>query len=554
MNAVDVWRSVVAYRSGSRRTVACPPAVDRQPAYRWGAFWATASDVVALRLWLSAMVLLGAAAGCAGPGPRLSPAAPVRSEQVSGGTLNWYDMDADGRADYGERQSEDGRIVELRYLAGKSSAAQTVDLSALPESERRDLIIILDSIPYHLAEAAWKAGMLRHFPRPTRIIAPFPVMTDVALVDFFHQTPGVAIESDYYDGQRETDGYNVYLKAGVSIWHEHVDYAMPHIAHGSAYMDQLPWFDHELRRIQDAFERSQAPVFVGYCVGTSALGALQGREGHETGLSRMDRFCRTMVYRSRGRVRITLLSDHGHNLVTSTRIPLSDLLKKAGYNVTNKLIKPKDIVLPEFAMATCSAIYTNDPAAVAADVVKIEGMELAAYPHADGSLVVLSPSGRAKILRSESGYRYEASSGDPLVLLPILERLQAANKINPDGFVSDAVLLEATADATYPDAVDRLWRAFHEQFQHTPNVLISVADGKHTGSKFQSEMIKLRAAHGNLRPLSTFGFAATTAGELPATLRMRELAPALNRAGVHVLKQPSATLTTVDQPVGGSGV
>lgn len=479
------------------------------------------------------------AAGCAGPGPRLAPASPVRSEQVSGGVVNWYDMNGDGTADFGERLNGDGRIVELEYAAA-DRPARRIDLRAIPASEKRDLVIILDSIPHCLAERAWHDGKLRYLAPPSRLVAPFPVMTDVSLVDLFHQAPGIAIESDYYDGHRETDGYDVYLRAGVAIWHEHVDYAMAHIAHGSAYLDQLPWFDHELRQIQDGFERSERPVFVGYCVGTSALGALRGRAGHELGLSRMDRFCREMMYRSEGRLRITLLSDHGHNLVTSTRIPLADLMRKAGYNVTDRLDKPNDIVLPEFAMATCSAVYTREPAKVAEDVVKIDGVELAAYPEGDGSITVLSPGGKARITRSGDAYRYEPLEGDPLQLRPVLERLQAAGRIGADGYIADERLAEAGCGAAYPDAVDRLWRAFHDQFRHTPDVLISVADGKHTGSRFQSEMITLRAAHGNLRPLSTFGFAATSAGELPPVLRMRDLAPILERLGVQSLREHTA--------------
>jgi hypothetical protein len=116
--------------------------------------------------------------------------------------------------------------------------------------------------------------------------------------------------------------------------------------------------------------------------------------------------------------------------------------------------------------------------------------------------------------------------------------LGEAGKVNSDGCVRDEVLMQATIDHVYPDAVDRLWRGLNEQFQHKPDVLISVADGVHTGSAFQSRMITLRAAHGNLRPLSTYGFAISTAGELPAVLRMRDLAPALESRGVNVLKQP----------------
>jgi len=475
-------------------------------------------------------------AGCAGPGPRLFPPSPARVEQASDATRLWYDTSGDGNLDYYERLNAQGRVVALGYDARTGdTAAQEVVLAEVPASEQRDLVLILDSVPVSMVQEAWDRGEYRLFPRPTAVVAPFPVMTDACLVDFFHLMPGVAIESDYYNGQRQTDGYKVYLKGGVAIWQEHVDYHMRHSAHAPAYLDPLPWFDHELRRVQDDFLRDDRQRTIGYFVGTSALGASKGRDGHLTGISRVNRFCHEIVFRTRGRARITLMSDHGHNLVTSRRIPLSNLLKKAGWNVTHRLRGPRDLILPEFAMATSSAIYTRSPEPVARDAVQVEGIELAAFVDADGSVIVLDRQGRARITRSAEGYRYEPLTADPLGLNAIWQRLTEAGRLTPNGYAPDAVLFEATIEHHYPDAIDRLWRPFHEQFQNKPDVLISVADGYHTGSEFQSRVITLRAAHGNLRPLSTYGFAATTAGELPAALRMRDLATALRTVGVNVL-------------------
>ncbi len=454
-------------------------------------------------------------------------------QAATGQTLHWYDTDGDHQRDYAEELGANGRIAALRYL----TAGQTrrVDLLDIPAAERRDLVVILDSIPQAVAEEAWQAGGLRFFAPPARIIAPFPVMTDVSLVDFFHLAPGVAIESDYYDGKRETDAYDTYLNARVAIWHQKVDYWLPHLAHSSAYLDQLPWYDHELRQIQDAFEHSSKPVYVGYSVGASALGALLGREGHVLAVSRIDRFSHEMVFRTQGRVRLTLLSDHGHSYYASRRIPLADTLKSFGYRITSRLSRPRDLVVPEFAMVSCAAIYTREPAPVAQDVLKIEGIELSAYVDTDDSLVVLSREGRARVRRSANGYRYDAVDGDPLHLATILDRLKQAGQVDAQGFVADAALFAATVDHAWPDAVDRLWRAFHDQFQHKPDVLISVAEGWHCGSAFQTRTVKLVAVHGNLHPAGTTGFALTSAGDLPAVVRMRDLAPALCRLGVDVL-------------------
>jgi hypothetical protein len=455
-------------------------------------------------------------------------------QQPDGGLVRWYDTNRDGHRDYGEEYSPAGQITRLRYLEGGEN--HTVELASVPAGERRNLLIILDSIPQSVVEDAWKAGGLRFFGEPSRIIAPFPVMTDVSLVDFFHLTPGIAIESDYYDGKRETDAYSIYLNAGVAVWHQKVDYWMTHLVHSSAYLDQLPWYDHELRQIQDDFGRSRKQTFVGYAVGTSALGALRGRSGHEIGLAQIDRLCHELMFEMRGRLTITLLSDHGHCYYESKRIPLADKLRSFGYRISTQLNGPRDLVVPEFAMVSCAAVYTRNPAPVAQDVLRIEGIELSAFPESDGSLIVLGRDGKARIRRSSDGYCYEQLQGDPLQLAAIWDGLKQQGKVRADGSVADADLFAATMDHVYPDGIDRLWRAFHEQFQHTPDVLISVAQGYHCGSAFQSRSVKLVAVHGNLRPESTDGFILTNAGSLPPVLRMRDVAPALAQAGVNVLQ------------------
>ena len=123
-----------------------------------------------------------------------------------------------------------------------------------------------------------------------------------------------------------------------------------------------------------------------------------------------------------------------------------------------------------------------------------------------------------------------------MLLVPILGKLKQQGQVSPEGFVADAVLLAATADHVYADAVDRLWRAFHDDFQYKPDVLLATCDGYHCGSAFQTLAVgPLRSVHGNLRPLSSSGFAVSSAGELPPVLRMRDLSTALCKLGVDVL-------------------
>ena len=480
------------------------------------------------------ITVAGLLGGCAGPGPRLMPVSPARIVAGPDGSQErWYDADADGRPEHGERLGAEGLITHLLYDPDEDGRAnETIDMAAVPNGERRDLLVILDSVPYVMVRDAWEAGRFRFFPPPARVIAPFPVMTDPSLVDFFGLSPGVAIESEYYDGKQMTAPYAVYLNAGLAAWHAKTDFWLPHGDHAHVYLNPKPWFNHELRRIQDLHLHSDRARTVGYVVGASALGAIHGRDGHQYGLVEMDRYCRQIMFESRGRTRLTLMSDHGHNLVNSRRIPLGDRLAEFGYRVGDRLDRPGDVGVPEFAMVTCAAVYTRDPSPVARDVLGIEGIELSAYIDGD-ALVVLTRDGEARVTRQGDAYRYIQVRGDPLELQPSLEAMaKSRGTERPSaGLLSDADLFRFTSEAELPDAIDRLWRAFHEQFQHKPDVLISVADGYHCGSRMQSELVGLEAAHGNLHSLSSSGFCLTTAGRLPPAVRMRNLRAELKRLG-----------------------
>lgn len=492
---------------------------------------------------LLTFALLTCQFGCAGPAPKLFPVTPLKVESDSSdGTQRAYDTSGDGAADFIEALGADGRVVELRTRDG--TAEWTVldwqpDRTGEPASahtHRRQLLIIVDSVPFHMVQEAWNAGRFRLFHPPIRTLAPFPVMTDLSLSEFYGCSPCPGVESAYFDGHRLRNGYETYTQGGNVPWHQFVDYWMNTTAHAFAYLWPDAWFDHELRRIQEEFSASEAGAFTGYCVGTSALGALHGRDGHARALVRLDRFCQWIVQHERGRVDITLMSDHGHNLMMSDRIPLPETLERMGYRPSDRLEKPGDVVIPEFGIVTCAALSTREPDRVSRDVVSIDGIRLATYlDESKDELVVISRDGEARIGRDPEGrYTYRAARGDPLQLLPIIANMGCGAPTTPDPPLDPEMLRSATLTHVYPDAVHRLWRAFHGLVENTPSVLIDIDNGFHCGSPFMSKVVHLAAAHGNLGQLSTNGFCMTTAGKLPPDLRMEELAEALTQLGLQV--------------------
>ncbi len=498
------------------------------------------------RLVVMAAVFLAGA--CAGPPPRLMPVTALRSEpDPRGGCLRWFDVDGDGRAEYAERLDATGRIDGIAWdRDADASPEDQVDLRAIPAAGTRHLILILDSIAHQTAMEAWRQGRMSLFPRPSRTIAPFPVMTDPCLTEFYGIGPCLAVESGYYDGRVLRNGYEVYARNEITSWQRFTDYAMAPPGHVPTYLWPRPWLDHEFRRIQEGFTARPVDGYTGYCVGTSATGAILGRDGHRHALIRLDRFCRRVVHDARGRVCITLLSDHGHFLGESRRIALTDALRGFGYRVTDRLSRPGDVVVPEFGMVSCAAIHTASPEPVARDAVGIDGVELAAYRNNEGGVTVVGRDGSAAITRSPAGgLCYLPRDGDPLGLQAVLERLKAAGRAAADGAVDERTWFEATADHEYPDAVCRVWHAFHGLVVHTPDVLLSLEDGRHWGSATQNRLVRLIGVHGSLRAAGSSGFAVTMAGELPPVMRLAGLGEALRAAGV-VMRGPAAA---TDAPV-----
>lgn len=493
------------------------------------------------RLWLRLhtallpALLVVLAAGCGVSRLRYFPTIPMRTDTISDGRIvRTYDTDGDGQEDFSEELGNDGRVQTLRYHHGA-----TVEAVGWPPEDggRHHLLVVLDSVPFEVVHELWVQGRFRLFRPPSRIISPFPVMTDVSLTEFFGMAPVPGVEAQFLDGDHLTNGTASYLSKRNMPWLSRVDYGLEPIGHAFAYTNPEPWFEYELHQIQqralEAFERNED--FVGYVVGTSALGSKEGRNGHLQALVRVDRMCQALEEQMHGTVQITLMSDHGHNLQRSHWFSLARELRALGYRVGQRLGPRVDVVVPEWGMVSCAAIHTHHPGPVAEDVVSLEGVELSTYLDAERDvIVVLSRAGRAEISLSGERYTYRAQRGDPLRLLPVLRRIGALDPDGRGGSASDQDWLAATLDARYPDAPHRLWRAFHGLIKNTPDVLVALQDGYHAGSESMKRRLEMAATHGNLRGPSTFGFVMTTDGVLPDSIRMEDLAAILRHNGVPV--------------------
>jgi hypothetical protein len=484
-------------------------------------------NLIALQM-TGLIIAAGLIGGCLSGKPSPFPATPIATRTTpAGDTTRTFDIDGDGRGDYAEVAGGDGRVRELRFAPRLDQPGDPFPPShESADAPTRHLLLILDSIPFELVRAAYARGEFRLFHPPSQVVSPFPAMTDLCLNEFVGTSPAPGVETQYYDGETLSDGWALYDAEANSPWHTRIDWHLPYDTHGKVYLAPRRGFQAELARIEQALADTPVHRFVAYSVGTSALGFQQGAEGHAFALAKLERFCRMLVQRARGRLNITLMSDHGHALGPSRMLDLRGLLRRGGFHVSANLVNSNDVVLLDFGLVSMAALHTPSPRAVAEHLARAEGVELALYRDPAG-IHVVDRQGAARIEPCAGGWRYVRAEHDPLAL---------PNSVGAglDTCRDADAWFAATNDHIFPDAVDRIGRAFDGMVVHPPDVLLSLADGWHWGSPFLNRSVRVRGTHGNLSAAGTIGFVMSTAGPLPPALRMRDLAPALDRIGVSV--------------------
>ncbi|MGD8451191.1 MAG: hypothetical protein PVJ57_05180 [Phycisphaerae bacterium] len=440
-----------------------------------------------------------------------------------------YDTNRDGKPDFWQYREADGRIHALAYADGAGQPGPRVDLDEIGPEDGPHFIIALDGVPFEIVDELYREGHFRCFYPPAKVICCFPAMTDLALSDLFHAGHCQAYQACYYDREagRRRDGNSTYLNATNSPWVAKMTYRCSFWWDVLVYLDPRAVFNHELGSILRKFHEIESGEAAAYSVGTAGLGTRGSREAIREYLLTLDRLCTQLMYERHGRVHLTLVADHGHNMVENRRVTFDRVLKEGGYRLTDRLRKPKDVVTIAYGLVTYAAFFTSEPKSVAECLLKHEDVEFACYP-AGEALVVVDREGQARITQGAGGFIYDSAASDPLGLKPFVEELHAAGKVSAAGEIDGEALFQATLEHYYPDPLERLWDAFHGEVDQPPDVVVNLRDGACHGSAFFHFMIRRMAStHGSLNRLNCTTFAMTTLGPLPSAMRSREVLPAL---------------------------
>ncbi len=422
-----------------------------------------------------------------------------------------------------------GRLNVLAYDDdGDGRWDRLYRLSDYPNDEVPHLIILLDSIPYQAVKDRYDRGDFRFFDPPQKLIGPFPSLSEQIFTRILHAPPLPGMTDDYFDKQRNAIRPGIVQRARGyhQPWEYRNNYSAKYWEGGLSYVDPRDWFHIELARAKKALDESPDRVTVVYFVSASAMLCRYGRPGLDETLDAIQRLCLQLLYERQGALKISMLADHGHNLVSSTNVVLDDTLKQAGLHPTTSLREPNDVVLEMDGLVTYLGIHTHCAAKVANAVLRRPELDLATYQAGD-RVIVRSAAATAAIERRGSRFRYTSEAGDPLHYAAIVARLQSEAKADADGFVEDIDWFAATLDADYPDGPRRLWEAFHGLSVNPPDVMLTFHDGYCCGKGWLEHFIHMASTHGSLNQVNTATFLMSMTGRVTKPLRSGDVLPTL---------------------------
>jgi hypothetical protein len=469
-------------------------------------------------------------AGCASLSGWMAPADTLTFPErpvASDATGRAYDVDGNGVADFAIRRGPSGRYERLEYDDDEDGRSdRTFTLGQRHPAGVPHLILLVDSLPYRILKERWLNGHWGWFHRPSKVIPPFPSLSEVTFGEILHAPPLGANIERYYD-RRIGEVRNLWIDRALGYehpWQQRLDSRLSsYLDVGMSYVTPRPWYRAELSAAKAAVDAATGMVTIAYVVSSSAMLSRYGVEGLDECLARLDQLCMQLLWERQGAIDISILSDHGHNLAPSPNVPVARHLADAGFNPVDTIVdRRRDVVAEIDGLVTYFGVHTSRPIDVADAMLALPEVQLAFYQAGD-VVVVRDREGVAHIDRDGDQLRYRPLVGDPLRLAGTVLSLRANGGLDDRGFGADRAWFDATVDLEYPDALHRVWHAFHGQVINTPQVMFTLHDGFCAGLAAMDDWIDMQSTHGGLNQVNSDAVLLTTTGEVVPHLRSREV-------------------------------
>jgi hypothetical protein len=377
--------------------------------------------------------------------------------------------------------------------------------------------------------------MFDAFNTPTRLLSPFPTMTNVALSAMFEATPPAGYESLYFDrnARHQSGGVRKYIGRRTpdkipSSYMDALDYQEPLAFEFLIYVAPERVWRADMRRFRERFlEAPQTRDYFGFLKATDGLLHAQGPERLNVALAALDKILNEVRRTAGSETEVILFSDHGMNLEENRRVDLVTHLTRRGFNVAGQLPKQgRSLSIPAFGLCSYVAIYCGHEDSIPGTkdaLIELPGVDFTISREGD-SVSLKSARGTALIERNaEEAYRYSPHGGDPLQLAPKIEELKNTGKMDSQRFVSAADWFTATNNHVYPNVVVNLYKSlFTNRVQHTADVLVSLHDGYYYGWSAFGRFVRLLATHGNALSSSSNAFLMSTHQAFPECVQADE--------------------------------
>ena len=108
-------------------------------------------------------------------------------------------------------------------------------------------------MPFKRAAERYAAGEFRWFDPPTKIIAPFPSLTEVCYTELLHAPPMPGMIDQYYDvrAKRIQNGMWLRMARGQYPWERSLHYRANYTDEGFAYLHTTPGSTVDTTLFQD---------------------------------------------------------------------------------------------------------------------------------------------------------------------------------------------------------------------------------------------------------------------------------------------------------------
>src|SRR3954464_15906850 len=218
-----------------------------------------------------------------------------------------------------------------------------------PQTRPRRLLLCLDGVPFDVVTEAKSRGLFDRFKEPTRLLSPFPTLTNVALAQMLGATPPNGYESLYFDrearelrgGVRKYIGRRTPDKVPSSYMDE-LDYQEPLAFEFLIYVATDAVWRADMRRFRERFlSAPPARDFFGFLKATDGLLHIGGPERLSVALQSPDQLPRGGRRAAGSETEVVLFSDHGMNLLENRRVNLQSHLSRNGYEVVSHMRRPR---------------------------------------------------------------------------------------------------------------------------------------------------------------------------------------------------------------------